>query len=46
MSNSNMKNPGATAIAAGAKDVVEGVCFEAKITKLYPILQRHWGALV
>lgn len=38
--------PGATAIATGAKDVVESVCIEVEITTLYPILQRHWGALV
>ena len=44
-SNTEMKNPGATAIATGAKDVVEGVSFNVEITTLYPILQRHWGAL-
>ncbi|MCB1407675.1 MAG: hypothetical protein KDK01_15830, partial [Rhodobacteraceae bacterium] len=40
------ENPGATAIATGAKDVVEGVCSLTEYTALFPILAMHWGALV
>ena len=40
------ENPGATAIATGAKDVVEGVCSLPEYTALFPILAMHWGALV
>ncbi len=40
------ESPGATAIATGAKDVVEGVCSGVECTALFPILAMHWGALV
>ncbi|WP_295544484.1 hypothetical protein [uncultured Thiohalocapsa sp.] len=40
------ENPGATAIATGAKDVVEGVCSLPEYTALFPLLAMHWGALV
>lgn len=40
------ENPGATAIATGAKDVVECVCCPGEYIALFPILAMHWGALV
>ncbi len=41
-----MKNPGATAIATGAKDVVEGVLLYCHIKPHRPIQAMLWGALV
>ncbi|MEC3861196.1 hypothetical protein VK792_07865 [Mesobacterium sp. TK19101] len=40
------ENPGATAIATGAKDVVEGVNSCREYIAAFPILAMHWGALV
>ncbi|WP_424991453.1 hypothetical protein [Fluviibacterium sp. S390] len=40
------ENPGATAIATGAKDVVEGVYLCGDHIAAFPILAMHWGALV
>ncbi len=40
------ENPGATAIATGAKDVVEGVYLGGEYIAGFPILAMHWGALI
>lgn len=40
------KNPGATAIASGAKDVIEGVYLCGEYIATFPILAMHWGILV
>ena len=40
------ENPGATAIASGAKDVVQGVYSCGEYIAAFPILAMHWGALV
>jgi hypothetical protein len=39
------ENPAATAIATGAKDVLEGVCKCSDHMSGFPILAMHWGAL-
>lgn len=36
------KNPGATAIATGAEDVLDGVYCADENSTLGPILQTHW----
>lgn len=40
------ENPSATAIASGAKDVVECVCLYGDYIAAFSILAMHWGALV
>ncbi len=40
------ENPSATAIATGAKDVLERVSSLQEYTAPFPILAMHWGALV
>jgi hypothetical protein len=39
------ENPGATAIATGANDVVEHVCFFCQYIASFPALAMLWGAL-
>jgi len=45
-SNLTNENPGATAIATGAKDVVDSVNSCGEYIAAFPILAMHWGALV
>ncbi|WP_436398614.1 hypothetical protein [Roseobacter sp. S98] len=40
------ENPGATAIATGAEDVLEGVCICGDYIACFPILATHWGMLI
>lgn len=46
MSEQKKDSPGATAIASGAKDVVQCVYSCGEYIAAFPILAMHWGALI